>query len=286
MSRNIKESTDVLQSVVDGIQEQFDKGNKSVNVFTAPARMPIVNQFALIFHNNFLMTIDEYKLALNDIRIMLKIIDLMKFGNLVKLSWSDVARSLDIDPTNMGRHIKKLKKAALLIEDNGGNTYLNPQIIAKGKFLENSSDKTLIEILNIGADAIDGTNVTPSIITDKIRNKQIEKNKQHSLLNILDEPKKDKYNFTTELEEALNNYLHDNTKEDEFFNLLPEELKDKYLKKKFDFLIEKMKEKNLPKEFIDMVIETKTKQYYKNIKENEEDYTIEMVYNKSRHKKI
>lgn len=167
-----KDSTSALEAIADSLQETMKNGNKQVNVFTAPARMPIVNQFALIFHNNFLLTIDDYNLRLNDIRVMLKIIDLMKFGNLVKLSWSDVARSLRIDPTNMGRHIKKLKQAKLLIEDEGGNTYLNPQIIAKGKFIQEKEDQQLIKILNIGAEALEGTNIKPSIITKKIKNKE------------------------------------------------------------------------------------------------------------------
>lgn len=234
MATHTKNGTEALQTIVESIENQFKDGNKAVNIFTAPARMPIVNQFALIFHNNFLLTIDEYNLTLNDIRVMLKIIDLMKFGNLVKLSWSDVGKSIGIKKQNMAKHVKKLKDASLLIDDESGNTYLNPQIIAKSKFLE-KTDQKIIEILNLGADAIDGTNITPSILTDKIRNKQIEKNKQYSLLNVLNESKTNKYEFTPELEEALFNYLEDNTKEDDFFNLLPEELKDKYLKKNLIF---------------------------------------------------
>lgn len=170
-----KNSMAAFEEIAEDIQQKLEDGNKQVNVFTAPARMPIVNQFALIFHNNLLLTLDEYKLTLNDLRVILKIIDLMKFGNLVKLSWSDVARSLGINPQNMNRHINKLRKAHLLIDDEGGNTYLNPQIIAKGKFIQGKQDQQLIEVLNLGADAIEGSGRTPSIITERIRRKQKEK---------------------------------------------------------------------------------------------------------------
>ena len=144
-----------------------------------PARMPIVNNFALIFHNTFLFTIDDYNLSRNDIRVMLKIIDLMKFGNLVKLSWADVARSLGIPEKNIIRHIKKLRDAHLLIDDEGGNTYLNPQIIAKGKFLQKNGDETLIQLLDLGAKAMEDTAMSPNIITPNIRKKIRKKQEQH-----------------------------------------------------------------------------------------------------------
>ena len=168
----------ILQDVANSIDEHLEE-SKSVNVFSMPARMPIVNNFALIFHNTFLFTIDDYNLSRNDIRVMLKIIDLMKFGNLVKLSWADVARSLGIPEKNIIRHIKKLRDAHLLIDDEGGNTYLNPQIIAKGKFLQKNGDETLIQLLDLGAKAMEDTAMSPNIITPNIRKKIRKKQEQH-----------------------------------------------------------------------------------------------------------
>ena len=103
----------------------------------------------------------------------------MKFGNLVKLSWADVARSLGIPEKNIIRHIKKLRDAHLLIDDEGGNTYLNPQIIAKGKFLQKNGDETLIQLLDLGAKAMEDTAMSPNIITPNIRKKIRKKQEQH-----------------------------------------------------------------------------------------------------------
>ena len=157
----------IITSVVDSINDHLDN-SKSVNVFAAPARMPIVNNFALIFYNTFLQTIDDYDLSRNDIRVLLKIIELMKFGNLVRISWADVAKSLKIPQKNITRHIKKLRNAKLFIDDNG-NTYLNPQIIAKGKFLQKSGDDTLLKILDLGAKELAKEGMDPNIITPKMQ---------------------------------------------------------------------------------------------------------------------
>lgn len=163
-----KNIASALTEVAENIQDHLDKNNTNISIYSGPTKMPIVNNFALLFHSSFLETIDEYKLSLNDIRVVLKIIDYMKFGNLIHISWSKIALDLNIKPNNITRHISKLKKAKLIIDDSG-NIYLNPQIIAKGKFLQ--QDKELKEILNKGAEILEGTTISPNIITKEIREK-------------------------------------------------------------------------------------------------------------------
>ena len=166
----MKAADQIATTIAQGINEHLDTNN-DVNVFSMPARMPIVNNFVLLFYNSFLQSIDDYNLSINDVRVMLKIVDLMKFGNLLKLSWSSVGRSLGIAPKNMVRHVSKLKDARLLINDADGNTYLNPQICSKGKFLQKlgKNGNELIKVLELGADALQGTNIEPSIVTPSMR---------------------------------------------------------------------------------------------------------------------
>lgn len=175
----MKDSATILGNIAEGLQDTIEKtGTTQVNVFSSPARMPIVNNYVLLFYQALLQTIDDYNLTLNDLRVILKILEMMQFGNVVKLSWSDVGNRLNIRRQNMAKHIKKLKDAAILIDDEGGNTYLNPHIIAKGKFLQDKNDKSLVDILNLGAQALEGTNVSPNILTEKIKRKQREKAEQ------------------------------------------------------------------------------------------------------------
>lgn len=164
--------TETFTEVAEKIQEQIDQGNTQISVFTSATKMPIINNYALLFHTAFLQTIDEYKLTLNDIRVMLKIIELMRFGNLVHISWTKIAKELKIMPKNMSRHINKLKKANLLLDDEG-NIFLNPQIIAKGKFLQ-KGDENLVNLLEKGATALEGTNIKPNIITPKMQKENKE----------------------------------------------------------------------------------------------------------------
>ena len=89
---------------------------------------------------------------------------------MVKSSWR-----LKYKRNNITRHVSKLKQAKLIIDDDG-NIFLNPQIIAKGKFLQ-KGDENLIHLLEKGAEALEGTNVKPSILTPKM---QKEKTKYDS----------------------------------------------------------------------------------------------------------
>lgn len=174
---NTSPSKDILSNIAESIDGHLKQG-KDVNVFSMPARMPIVNNFVLLFYNSFLQTIDDYHLTLNDVRVLLKIIELMKFGNLVKLTWSDVAKQLGIPRNNIARHVKKLHSARLLMSDAGGNTYLNPQIIAKGKFLQKENDE-LIKLLDWGADELNAIGIEPNVLTPKLKIQQeIKKNEQ------------------------------------------------------------------------------------------------------------
>lgn len=165
--------TATLTEVTEKVQAEIDKGNTHISIFTGASKMPIINNYALLFHTAFLQTINDYNLTLNDVKVMLKIIEYMKFGNLVHLSWSKVAEDLNIKRNNITRHVSKLKQAKLIIDDDG-NIFLNPQIIAKGKFLQ-KGDENLIHLLEKGAEALEGTNVKPSILTPKMQKEKKQK---------------------------------------------------------------------------------------------------------------
>lgn len=179
MTKHIQESEKFLTELVDILDTTLKKGNKSVNIFASASKMQIVNNYVLLFFDSFLQTIDDYNLSKNDIRVMLRIMKMMSFGNLIRISWSDVAKSLNIAPNNMPRHLKKLKEAGLIIEDSN-NMYLNPQIIAKGKFLHKKDDlnNELERLLNLGASILETTNREASILTPALIKKR---NKKHNI---------------------------------------------------------------------------------------------------------
>ena len=175
-----------ISSLLFDVQQKMDETDGRINVFTSPSKTPIINEFALLFFSAFLSIIDEFNLTRNEIRLTLKIIEMMRFGNLVKLSWASVGESLGIKRNNMTRHIKSLKEAQILIEDESGNVFLNPQVIAKGKFLVGKGNEDIEKLLDLGAEALKGTSAKPSIVTPKMRREIKEQAMQEKKLEQLD----------------------------------------------------------------------------------------------------
>ena len=167
------DAENAMSYLLEGVQEKLDESGGNLNIYTAPSKMPIVNQFALLFASAFLSLIEEFKLSRNDLRVLIKIIELMQFGNVIKLSWNTVGTSLGITSNNIVRHVKTLKDAKLILEDDDGSLFLNPQIIAKGKFLSSKGEGDMERLLDIGAEALKGTSAEPSIITPKIRKEKL-----------------------------------------------------------------------------------------------------------------
>lgn len=163
MSKNIGSS---LLNVAENIQNHMNTTNSQVFVYVGKKKMQIVNEFAIMFGTAFLQCIDDYNLTRNDIRIMLKIIEYMKFGNLIKFSYSSLAKDLKIDKSNVSKTIKKLKENKLIITDNN-NDYLNPHVIAKGNFTDEVSE----HLLNKAAEELEGSNISPNILTEQLRKK-------------------------------------------------------------------------------------------------------------------
>lgn len=174
MSQN--NAHDVLATMTEGLQDKMDETNSKVNVFVARAKMPIVNQFVLLFYQSFLFTIDEYNLSRNEIRTILKILEYAQFGNLIQLSYTKLAKDLGMDKSNCSKIMKKLKTTGLLIDEDG-NMFLNPQIIAKGNFLKLDEIENE-RLLNKGAELLEKTiGLAPNILTRELRKKS--KSKAH-----------------------------------------------------------------------------------------------------------
>lgn len=163
MSRDMENS---LKDLLENVQDHIDSTNSQVFVYTGKRKMQIINEFAILFVTAFLQCIDDYNLTRNDIRVMLKIIEYMKFGNLLRMSYSSIAKDLNIDKSNVSKTIKKLKENKLIITINGSD-YLNPHVIAKGSFIDEGGEM----LLNQAADELEGSNITPSILTPHLRKK-------------------------------------------------------------------------------------------------------------------
>lgn len=174
-----KTSESANDQILAEIQTTMEEKNSDINVYIGKEKMEICNQFVFLFYNSLLAMIDDYNLAKNDIKAILKILEYMQYGNLVRMSFAQLARDIGVDPTNITKITRKLKKAALLIEKDG-NLFLNPHVIAKGKFKR--KDENDQKLLEYSAKKLTESNptLTPSILTAKLK-KERDKD-QFSLL--------------------------------------------------------------------------------------------------------
>lgn len=176
-----KNAAEILTNTAEKLQEKMEEKEFSPNVFVVPDKVHYLNEFVLIFVANFEIIIEEYSLTKNDIRVIFKILNNMKFGNLISLSNSTLAKELGIDKSNISKIIKKLRKTELIIEKDG-SLFFNPHIATKGNMNEKDEDKK--QLLDYSAMILEENNskITPSIGTDNIRKMIREKNKEKKRL--------------------------------------------------------------------------------------------------------
>lgn len=164
-----KSAESASSEIFNAINNQMTDKNSDINVGIWQSRMDICNEYVLLFFANFKNIIREYNLTKTDILVVMQMLEYMQYGNLLRISYTKLAKDVGIDPKNIHKTIKRLKSSNLLIEDEE-NTYLNPHVIAKGKF--KSKDEKSARLLEYAA-KIQNENIDPSILTPKLK-KQIE----------------------------------------------------------------------------------------------------------------
>lgn len=166
--RSHTDANQILADVAHNLQEHIDQKGARPNVFISKNRMQTFNEYAFLFATNLNLIIDRYDLTKRDIRVVLKLIEYMYFGNLLSFSNSKLASDLKIDPSNLSKILRKLKKTELIVEDDG-NLYFNPHIACKGFLNENEAkDRQIIDYSAVVLNTYESP-ATPSIGTPNIR---------------------------------------------------------------------------------------------------------------------
>lgn len=170
-----------LKHLLTTINNQLEE-DKEINLINVQDfKSKPISEFVLLFAEALLATLFEYNLTLTDVKVILKIIIYAQYGNLINMSHQQLADDLNLKRQAVTRSIKNLKESNILI-DIGKNTYLNPQVIAKGKIRDFEREKS-IEKLNenlaeIGAKKLAEINIPPSFLTKNmkknIRQKRME----------------------------------------------------------------------------------------------------------------
>lgn len=173
MGKKCKSAESASNEIFGAINDQMTDKNSDINVNISHSRMDICNEYVLLFYANFKNIIREYKLTKNDILVVLQMLEYMQYGNLLRISYRKLANDVGIDPKNINKTIKRLKDSDLLIEEDE-NTYLNPHVIAKGRF--KSKDEKSSKLLEYSA-SLQNENISPSILTPRLK-KQIALKKE------------------------------------------------------------------------------------------------------------
>lgn len=157
------------ETALNKINEAVNDGGESISVTIGRSeRMETLNPFVLLFYDSLLDIIKEFGLCFVEVKALLRILHYMEYGNLVSLSFAQIMRDIDADVTNASKVVKKLRDAGILIKKDG-HMFLNPHIVAKGKFKRR--DQEAVELLEFSAEELEKRGMLPSILTPGLKTK-------------------------------------------------------------------------------------------------------------------
>lgn len=121
-----------MKSKVEKIEDGLNSIDDAV-VIVAGKKVRVNTEFVMMFYSSVASLIDAKKVNLTDVRVLLGICEIARFGNLIGLNQSVLATQLGMKKQNMSKCITKLTNSNILIKSEFG-LFLNPSLIVKGKF--------------------------------------------------------------------------------------------------------------------------------------------------------
>jgi hypothetical protein len=119
---------DNTQKIEDGLNSIDD-----AIVVVAGKKIKVNTEFVMLFYSAVANLIDAKKINLTDFRVLFGICEIAKFGNLISMNQTVLAKQLGMQKQNMSKCISKLSAANVLIKSEYG-LFINPSLIVKGKF--------------------------------------------------------------------------------------------------------------------------------------------------------
>lgn len=154
-----------METAIVGINEECDDG-EPISFDVAREKADSLNPFVIMYYDSMLDIIKEYDLHQTEIKALLRLLHYMKYGNLVSISFSQIMRDIDVKETNSTRVMKKLFDSGIIIKKDGC-TYLNPQILRKGKLI--GRNKFGVDIIELGAEEMRKRNYGLNVGSRKAR---------------------------------------------------------------------------------------------------------------------
>lgn len=170
MKNNISHKTkEGIEKLNNEISQTIKEGG-DLNVITSRRKKVLpLNSFVILFAQAFLTAIEKCDLGIKEVKLMLKIIDYAKFGNLINLPRKRLMEDLGISKYSLSRSLRKLHDSGLLMTIDDV-MYFNPQFISKGNLFDFCNDEQLIEITEVGAKIMsESLDLPPNLLTKKMK---------------------------------------------------------------------------------------------------------------------
>lgn len=127
-------SIDKLDKAVGKVKAQSGEGDIEVKI--AKQRKIIkANDFCMVFYQNIgkLLSDGELNITRNDMRVLFKLLEYTRLGNLLSFSQTQIAKELGLTRQVVNRSLSNLKKKEVILETERG-LFFNPLIICKGGY--------------------------------------------------------------------------------------------------------------------------------------------------------
>lgn len=112
-------------------QNKEDNEKVSISISKQRKKVDPLNPFVMIFISSFKEIIKDYNLGNKDIVLLLHLLEKMKYGNLVQITQTAIAKELNEKQPNISRSFKNLFSCGILVKDANKNIFINSQIINK-----------------------------------------------------------------------------------------------------------------------------------------------------------
>lgn len=149
-ANELMEHTGNIEKVSDAIKRKQET-TKNVNVIITGDsidnwKVNPMNNFVILFYDNFQELLLNYNLTKVDIVILLEILKLMHMGNQVQITQQQIVKNTGKNKCQVSLSWKKFVKYNILITTNAGSKFINPQLIVKGSLKKISDSDNFDEL--------------------------------------------------------------------------------------------------------------------------------------------
>lgn len=122
-----------VRDALTDYQDQLPEDTKAV-VHIAKEKLLPATPFVFLFVENFEAIAGRAKLTAFEMRVCMRMMAKMQYGNQVSLTQAALASEMDVARQQINRVFKRLQDIGVLVQDEHGSVFFNLELVLKGKF--------------------------------------------------------------------------------------------------------------------------------------------------------